>query len=238
MPSQVLFGRDDRVDYKEAKPRDSMYDSKLYPMSSGQDLFDQYKQDYVPVLPLSDSSFFYLYASGQVESAVFSDADNLMVKYTFVAGKEWERVYGEATGCSQQSYKSRNSNKKIVWNFPFNIAFRSTCPKGWPQITLAIFGSDLLGREVVKGYATLHLPVQPGRHVKDVRCFRPKSSSLLVQFLGYIKGKTPELIDPPRTLAENIGREVIRVDSDGTVNIVFNISQKNLESFGYSIVNS
>lgn len=236
-PNVVLYPRDDRIDYKGPKPQDSFYDSNLRPTIPGQELFDEYKIDHIPVLQssLEDSSYFYVYISGQIEYSSFIDSDCLMIKYKFVAGKEWERIYGEPSGCSQLSYKSRSSSPKIVWNFPFNIAYRSTCPKGWPQITMFLVGPDFLGREVVKGYTTMHVPLQPGRHERSAKTFTPKSSSILVQFLGVLKGKLPELVDSSRTLAEPYGREVIRADSGGAVKIVFNVAEKNLESFGYTI---
>ena len=204
-------------------------------MIPGQDLFDQHKQDFAPVLSLDDSSYFYIYVSGQVEFAFFHDTDCLMAKYMFVVGRDWQRVYGESSGCSQLSYRSRSSSKKIVWNFPFSLAYRSTTPKGWPQITISLVGPDFMGREVIKGYTTVHVPIQPGRHERTGLTFTPKSSSHLVNFLGYIRGKVPELIDPPKTLADSYGREVIRANSGGSVNIVFNVSQKNMDSFGYTI---
>ena len=234
-PSMRLFPRDDTVNYLGPKPSDSHYDVSLQPVIPGQELFDQYKQDYVPQLSLDDSSYFYLYISGQVEYSVFPDSECLMARYTFVAGKDWERVYGVPSGCSQMSYKSRSSTKKIVWNFPFNLAYRSTCPKGWPQITMTFVGPDFLGREIVKGYSTVHVPTQPGRHERTAYAFVPKSSSILVNIIGHLRGKVPELIDPARTLAEAYGREVVRADSGGSVKVVFNVSEKNMESFGYTI---
>lgn len=235
-PNVKLYPRDDAMNYMGPKPYDSQYDTSNLPIIPGQDLFDQYKHDYTPQLTLDDSSYFYVNISGQVEFAVFPDSECLMVKYMFVAGKDWERIHGEPSGCSQLSYKSRSSTRKIVWNFPFNIAYRSTCPKGWPQLTMTLIGPDFLGREIVKGYTTIHAPIQPGRHIKTANAFVPRSSSILVHFLGQVRGKVPELIDPPKTLAEAYGREVIRADSGGSVNIVFNITEKNMESFGYAIV--
>ena len=98
-----------------------------------------------------------------------------------------------------------------------------------------MIGPDFFGREVVQGYTTIHVPLQPGRHERVGYSFTPKSSSILVHTLGVLRGKVPELIDPPRTLAEPYGREVIRADSRGSVKVVFNVTEKNMESFGYTI---
>jgi B9 domain-containing protein 1 len=236
-PNAFIPPRDDRVNYRDPRMNSGAFDSKMGPVVPGQELFDQYNQDYIPIHKsnLDESSYFYLHVSGQLEFAVFPDCDCLMVKYSIIAGKEWEKTEGELTGTSQFSYKSRSSSKKIIWNFPFNVSFRSTCPKGWPQVTLMLYGPDFLGREIVKGYSTLHVPCQPGRHERTAKTFKPKSASILVEFLGMMKGKVPELVNPPRTLAEAYGREVVRAQSGGNVRIVFNVAEKNLESFGYSI---
>ena len=236
-PNTVMYPRDDKINYRDPKPFNSAYDSKLGPAVPGQELFDQYKQDHEPIYSsnLEESSYFYIHVSGQLEFSVFPDSDCLMVKYLIVAGKEWEKIHGELSGASQFSYKSRSSSKKIIWNFPFNCSFRSTCPKGWPQMTLSLYGPDFLGREIIKGYSTIHVPCQPGRHERTAKTFHPKSASLLVEFLGMMKGKVPELVDPSRTLADAYGREVIRAQSGGIVRIVFNVAEKNMESFGYSV---
>ena len=53
---------------------------------------------------------------------------------------------------------------RLVWNFPLNITFKSTSPHGWPQLVLAVYGPDILGNDVVRGYGAVHAPLSPGRH--------------------------------------------------------------------------
>ena len=51
-----------------------------------------------------------------------------------------------------------------MWNFPLNITFKSTSPHGWPQLVVAVYGPDILGNDVVRGYGAVHAPLAPGRH--------------------------------------------------------------------------
>lgn len=53
--------------------------------------------------------------------------------------------------------------QSVVWNFPLEISFRSTNAFGWPQLAISVWGPDLLGNEVIRGYGATHLPTSPGR---------------------------------------------------------------------------
>ena len=91
-PNTVLYPRDDHIEYKGPRPYESQ-ESHLHPLVPGQELFDQYKYEYAdPSFALEDSSYFYIYISGQIEFSVFPNEDSLMAKYAFEAGKEWERI--------------------------------------------------------------------------------------------------------------------------------------------------
>jgi B9 domain-containing protein 1 len=90
-----------------------------------------------------------------------------------------------------------------------------------------------MGRDVPVGYGNVHVPTTPGRHVRYVRTFVPESSSLLVRFIGWLKGRPAEYSDPARTLGSGQGREVTRVTSHGLVKVVFVIAQVNMDKFGF-----
>lgn len=204
---------------------------------SGEELFDEYKRAPLPKLLLHDDSYFYLNITGQIESAHLSGIESLQVRFDFVAGLGWDQVHGLSSGASQFAYKARNGSKRIVWNFPFDLGYRSTSAKGWPQLVLTIVGPDFLMREVIVGYGNTHVPTTPGRHVRKIKLFRPRASSFMVAFIGWLKGIVAELIDPSRTLAKTDGREVTRMDSGGRVKVVFTISEQNMKELGYSCTN-
>ena len=81
-------------------------------------------------------SYFYLGISGQVDSGEFNDKDGIAIKYDIVSGSRWKLVEGKETGISQHGFRSQGANKRIVWNFPFEIIYASTNVKEWPQIVL------------------------------------------------------------------------------------------------------
>lgn len=150
-----------------------------------------------------------------------SDIDGVSCKYDFLAGEDWALVEGNRSGVSQHSYKSQQTNKRIVWNYPFELIFRSYNVSGWPQIVMTFTSRDFLGRDVVRAYGTTHIPTQPGTHTRYVHLFQPVSSSLLISFLGWLYGQTPEYIKPSEAIAKNDGREVTRVVSAGVAKIQF-----------------
>lgn len=82
----------------------------------------------------------------------------------------------------------------IVLNFPIDIAFKSTNPFGWPRLVISIYGLDAFGRDVIRGYGSVHLPTVAGSNtVREVPLFRPLSSSLLQQFIAWLSGSPPEV---------------------------------------------
>ena len=67
-------------------------------------------------------------------------------------------------GITQRSRSSLVGDKKImVWNFPIDVAFRSTNAYGWPQIAISVYGPDFAGREVIRGYGSARLPLSSGK---------------------------------------------------------------------------
>jgi len=215
--------------YQQPGEEDSVVQSE----APGQELFEIHKRPPTPQLLLPDDSYFYLNISGQIESAQMLETDSLTVKYDFVEGNEWELIQGQNSGSSQCCFKGNKKN--LVFNFPFRLSYRSVNPKGWPQLVVTCIGPDFLGREVVKGYGNTYVPIQPGSHTKTLYLYKPKSSSYLVQFVGWLRGKTPELMDPKRTVGLAEGREVTRMESAGTLKVVFNLTQLNMDHFGYSV---
>ena len=180
----------------------------------------------------ADHSGFNLLVSGHIESGQLDGFDGLCAKYDFIAGTDWSIVDGTRTGVSQHAYKSQESSRKVVWNYPFEIAFTSSNVSGWPQIVVSVTNRDFLGRDQICGYGTVHVPTQPGTYTRYVNLFRPVSSSLISQVLGFLNGKNAEYVSPTELLSKNEGREVTRVQSGGLVKVQFHVTMKNMDAFG------
>lgn len=119
-----------------------------------------------------------------------------------------------------------------MWNFPFELTYRSYNCAGWPRIILTFTSRDFLGRDVICGYGITNVPTQPGTHTRYVHVFTPISSSYLSDMIGVLMGKPAEYISPAELLYKNDGREVTRVESVGTVKVQFNVTMKNMQLFG------
>ncbi|RNA24830.1 B9 domain-containing 1 [Brachionus plicatilis] len=178
------------------------------------------------------NTFFLLMANGSIESAEIPEYDQVFIKYFFVHGQDWDKIAGLEEGSTQIGHKSIDDRQTIAFNFPLDITFKSTCPFGWPQLVVSCYGSDFLGREVIRGYGVTHLPISPGQHKIKIPLFVPESTSLLQKFFAWSQGRRPEYIDP-RVLAHGEGREVTRVRSQGFLNLSFNIVTKDMKKVGY-----
>ena len=63
---------------------------------------------------------------------------------------------------SSSSSNVGTSNSTVVWNMPIDITFKSTNVYGWPRLAIAVYGVDWLGRDVIKGYTSVAVPLQTG----------------------------------------------------------------------------
>jgi B9 domain-containing protein 1 len=121
-----------------------------------------------------------------------------------------------------------------VWNFPLDLTFKSTNLFGWPQLVVSVYGLDSFGREVVRGYGAVHVPVSPGSHSRAIPMFVPESSSKLQKFTSWIMGRRPEFIDA-KFVAQGESREVTRVRSQGSITVKFNVVTKGMRKLGYNV---
>ncbi|KAI9009486.1 B9 domain-containing protein [Gaertneriomyces semiglobifer] len=192
------------------------------------------------------STFFSVILNGQIESAHFPRHDNLYCKFSFLHGPDWVVISGLEEGITQMSLATPSSafstasypptklTKSCIWNFPLEIAYKSTNAFGWPQLVLSVYGTDLFGRDVIRGYGSLRIPITPGIHTLYVPMFVPLASTPLNGFLSWVTGRLPEFLDS-RFVARNEGREVVRVRSQGTVKVQLNVGTKDMERFGYVV---
>ena len=129
--------------------------------------------------------------------------------------------------------KSTEEEGRVVFNFPIEISFQSTNPFGWPRIALSIYGPDFLGRDVLRGYASVLVPINPGNHTRIVKTFRPVSGGRFQQLLNWLLGNNPEYYDS-KMVTKGEGRSATRVVQDGmSVKVNFLVARKDVNSFGY-----
>lgn len=179
-------------------------------------------------------SVFLLMASGQIESATFPDFDDLYCKFSFVHGQDWVVTSGLEEGISQITKKSCDERQLFVWNFPLEIAYKSTNPYGWPQLVISCYGTDSFGRDVVRGYGAVHLPISPGKHTLKVPLFVPLSTSKLQKFTSWLLGRRPEFVDP-KVITQGEGRDVTRVITQGSAKVTVNIVTRDMKKLGYDV---
>ena len=84
-----------------------------------------------------------------------------------VHGDDWTHLDGPEDGISQITRKtSSGPEQKLVWNFPVEVTYKATNAFGWPQLILSVYEIDAMGRDVIRGYGCVHLPISAGSHAK------------------------------------------------------------------------
>ena len=53
--------------------------------------------------------------------------------------------------------------------------------------------------------------------------------------IGFIAGQRAEIINAPKVISTGEGREITRAKSEGTVKVVFQVTLRDMDKFGYTI---
>lgn len=181
-----------------------------------------------------ESSSFHVLVVGQIESASFpSHIDNLYCRYIITHGEDWSIVHGTNSGLSQIACRQDYGEyDRIIWNFPIDIALKSTNAFGWPRIALSLYGLDFLGRDVVRGYGSTLIPLSSGRSTKTVQTYVPISGNICDRIANWISGTAPEFYDSTFT-TQSDGRSMIKVRSEGEVQLTLDVKIKDMDTFGF-----
>ena len=153
------------------------------------------------------------------------ELDGLQVHYNFVAGEDWNVSDGITSGVGQFSFKNQGRTmRKMIWNLPFELTYRTMTPFGWPQLVVYCTSKDSDGDDVVKAYGSIHVPIEPGFHKKVLRMFSSINSNACLEFLGCYREGGGVFIDAPELIAKAEGREVSRVKAAGKVTITMEVT--------------
>lgn len=139
--------------------------------------------------------------TGHIQSGTMNDCDGVSCMFDFTSGLDFQVhsvsnptiltfcSQGNDAGVSQHAYKSQQTNRRVVWNFPFELTYRSFGINGWPKLCLQFTRRNFMGLDVKCGYGVTHVPTQPGTHTRYVHVFAPISSNFIADLLGKCRGK-------------------------------------------------
>ncbi|KAI9099794.1 B9 domain-containing protein [Phlyctochytrium arcticum] len=184
-------------------------------------------------------SFFSVLLTGQIESCRYPTTGNLYCKYILTFGPDWSVVAGQDEGITQMALTSvtPDGERQCAWNFPIEVTLKSTNPFGWPQLIVCIYGTDILGRDVIRGYGCIRIPQTIGSHNIYCPLFAPMASLPINELLSTLSGKLPEFLDP-KFVAGHDSRDVTRVRSNGRLKLNLHVGTKELHRLGYSVANA
>uniref|UniRef100_A0A0N4ZYA2 B9 domain-containing protein 1 n=1 Tax=Parastrongyloides trichosuri TaxID=131310 RepID=A0A0N4ZYA2_PARTI len=179
-------------------------------------------------------STFLVVVNGSIKNAIFHQTRSMYIKYNFVFGPDWSFVTGIDEGISCTGYKVKNK-PEITFNTLLQATFSSTNPYKWPQIIFSCYGYDMFGHDIIIGYGSVHIPTTPGVTELTVPMFVPQASSGINKLIGVLTGKRAEFTDY-RVVGSSEGRDMIRVSTQGLINVKFNVIIKDLKKLGFDVV--
>lgn len=74
---------------------------------------------------------------------------------------------------TQLSRRTVGQDVSFVWNYPMDVAYRSTNVFGWPQLVLSVYDVDRLGRDIVLGYGSVVSRTIPSASARPCECALP-----------------------------------------------------------------
>ena len=78
------------------------------------------------------------------------------------------------------------------------------------------------------------MPSSIGRHERKVHIFSSTTDqSFWGKLCGMMKGKTNEVANTPKVISSGEGREISRAICEGWIKVVFQVSFRDMDKFGY-----
>lgn len=113
---------------------------------------------------------------------------------------------GNHEGIGQGGSRNKNRDEKIVWNVAFDAIYRTLDIHGWPSLVMKFIGPDFYGNEIVKGYASVKIPVSPGSHDLKSYVFRPIQPKFFRSIFDSQKAEKQHEVDF-KLISQGKGRE-------------------------------
>ncbi|XP_039754410.1 B9 domain-containing protein 1 isoform X1 [Pararge aegeria] len=182
----------------------------------------------------SEVTKFLVSFSGHLEHVRFPAGvfdDQLYLQYEVVWGEDWSPISGLCSGVSQMAQSGRDP-ERVTFNMPVEMVFGSTNIFGWPQIVVTVRAKNALTGESLRGYALFLLPPTTGSHQLSAQLVRPRSATMLGQWIAWLTGRCPELVDP-KMLASGKDNYLLKTESYGSVSLKITMVSKDLRKLGY-----
>ncbi|QDZ21269.1 B9 domain-containing protein [Chloropicon primus] len=100
---------------------------------------------------------------------------SLWCEWKVVKDDKWSIVRGGREGLTHKALPSTDDGL-YVWQSPLNVQLRTKTSFDWPKLCFTIFERDgLMSTDTVFGYSLVSLPMEPGYHRLEAKCWRPTS---------------------------------------------------------------
>ncbi|XP_050346567.1 B9 domain-containing protein 1 [Nymphalis io] len=182
----------------------------------------------------SEVTKFLVSFNGHIEYVIFPAGvfdEQLYIQYEVVWGLDWDPISGLFTGTSQMARSGRDP-EKVIFNMPVEMVLGSTNVFGWPQLVVTVRAKNFFSGDTLCGYALFLLPPVAGTHEITSPLVKPRSATMLGEWLTWLTGRQPELADP-RMLATGKENYLLRTESYGHVRLKMTMVSKDLRKLGY-----
>ena len=173
-----------------------------------------------------------LHTSMHIVQGFFPDQNYVNIRYTVINQGEWKLVKGRSTGITHCACISNNS-EMLFFNYLTDFTLSSTCLLSFPVIIFTVYGIDFLGRSIIIGYGQTPVSLIDGVKKKKIGIFRPKNHNLIGEIIGKLRGTPAEFVNPVDMLVNNRGREFVRTESVGELEVEFETSRSDWENNGF-----
>ncbi|XP_046959961.1 B9 domain-containing protein 1 [Vanessa cardui] len=182
----------------------------------------------------SEVTKFLVSFNGNIEYVIFPAGifdEQLYIQFEVVWGIDWDPKSGLCTGTSQMA-RPGSDPEKVIFNMPVEMVLGSTNVFGWPQLVVTVRAKNFFSGDTLRGYALFLLPPVAGTHEMTAPLVKPRSATMLGEWLAWLTGRQPELVDP-RMLATGKENYLLRTESYGHVRLKMTMVSKDLRKLGY-----
>jgi len=131
----------------------------------------------------------------------------------------------------------------VVWrhdlygrNEPCTFLESTCCPQSLPNERIDTIHCRVwaLPRSCAGAYGCMRLPMQPGSHVREVACWRPKGSAW-DEFAAWFRGGIPSFLDPHTAMDPAFDRAELDTVTQGSVTVELHLALRGFDTSGVAL---
>lgn len=158
---------------------------------------------------------------------------NLGCGWQMALSEGWTLEEGELTGVSQFDSPADADYEGYVWCQPIEVQLKAVTLASWPQLEVNLFTVDRKGLKQHVACGTVYLPLEGGRHIIEVPCWRVQRQRAVAHGDSVIAPSKEGSVEPlPTSILGSSDRARLLTESAGSVYLDLNIAIHGFENYG------